>query len=58
MKTNSQAERIALNPKRQAKPVLYWEALKSNTIIDQNNSITLLRFKWSVDKTIIYRAKR
>jgi hypothetical protein len=45
MRTNSPAERIALNPKRQNKPVLYWQALKGNTVIDENNSVALLRFK-------------
>ena len=58
MRTNSPTERIALNPKRQNKPVSHWQALKGNTVIDENNSIALLRFKWSADKTVIYKAVR
>lgn len=58
MRTYSPAERIALHPKRQARPVSHWEALQGKTVIDSNNSIALLRFKWSADKTITYQAVR
>lgn len=58
MRTNSPAERIALNPKRQNKPVLYWEALQGKTVIDSNNSVALLRYKWQHDKTITFKAIR
>jgi hypothetical protein len=58
MRTNSPAERLALNPRRQARPVSHWEAIKGNTVIDQNNSIALLRFKWAADKTIVFKAVR
>ncbi|MFA6087448.1 hypothetical protein [Mucilaginibacter sp.] len=58
MITNSPAEHIALNPKRQNKPVLYWQALKDRQVIDENNSVALLRFKWSADKTITFKAVR
>jgi len=56
MRTNSPAERIAL--KRPNKPIKYWEAFKGGQIVDQNNSIALLRFKWQGDKSILFKAVR
>jgi hypothetical protein len=58
MKTYSLAERIALNSKRQNKPVLGWQALKNGVVIDSNNSIALLRFKWQSDKSVTFKAIR
>lgn len=58
MKTNSPAERIALNPKRQNKPILGWRAFKDGQVIDENNSLPLLKWKWQGDKSIIYRSIR
>lgn len=58
MRTNSPAERIALNPKRQNKPVLFWEAVQCGAVIDTNNSIALLRFKWKGVQGVTFKAKR
>lgn len=58
MRTNSPAERIALNPKRQNKPVLYWEAYIGKQCVGSNNSIALLRFAWKHDKSVIFKCVR
>ena len=50
MRTNNQAERIALNKPR--KPILYWQA--SNGV--KNNSIALLRHIYG--NTVTYKAVR
>jgi len=52
MKTNSIAERIALNPPRSPKPILYWQASNG----DKNNSIALLRHKYG--NSVTYKAIR
>lgn len=46
MRTNSPAERIALNPKREHKPILGWQALQGKVVIDENNSIVILRSRY------------
>ncbi len=56
MRTNSKAERIALNPKRERKPILGWQALRNNVVIDENNSIAILRSRYG--GTAIYRSIR
>lgn len=57
MRTGSIAERIALNPKREALPVKYWQAVnKAGVVVDENNSVALLRYKYG--NTLIYKAIR
>lgn len=57
MRINSKAEIIALNPKRQPKPVKFWQAIdKTGTVVAENNSVALLRHKFG--NTVFYKAIR
>lgn len=58
MRTNSAAERIALKPKGVNKPVRYWQAVQNGVVIDENNSVALLRFKWKNYPQTIFKAVR
>lgn len=56
MRTNSLAEQIALKPKRERKPILGWQAIRGKQVIDENNSIALLRHLYG--GTVTYRSIR
>lgn len=45
-------------PKHTTKPIRYWAAYKGNTLIDTNNSIALLRFKYKGVHGVTYRSVR
>lgn len=47
---------IALKQRRERKPILYWTAEQYGKVIDQNNSIALLRHKYGA--TAVYKSIR
>lgn len=51
MKTFNQTERIAHEQRHPRKPILFWQAKQNGKVIDENNSLPLLRHKYGAGVT-------